>query len=379
LPLHLFIPELRRLAAAWLLLPLGAMAQEGGLPDGLYAEISTPRGVITCELEYARVPLPVANFVGLAEGTLGPSPRRPFFDGLKFHRVAPGFVVQGGDPLGTGEGGPGYTFPDEFSVGLGHDSAGVLSMANDGPDTNGSQFFITLAPADRLDFMHSAFGRVVRGTDVPAKIVQGDAMQVRILRIGAAAIGFRADQAAFDALEARVPRYHAEREPGPRAHFDDPDKLLPADPPRALNFNYKLANFERATGLRIYARVFAKFVPGSAGQTPDAFADLLSRSLGLDEDGVLAVYFSDIGKWSLSIGKSMVEKFAESAEPPRESSKNDRLRLSIDMFFTNSRRREAKYTVQSAATLPNFLQIPGQKLKISVDAVLDELLLKTSL
>jgi cyclophilin family peptidyl-prolyl cis-trans isomerase len=355
------------------------MAQEGGLPDGLYAEISTPKGVMTCELEYAKVPLPVASFVGLAEGTLGPAPRKPFFDGLTFHRVVPGFVVQGGDPLGTGEGGPGYEFPDEFSASLGHDAPGVLSMANEGPDTNGSQFFITLAPVDWLDFLHSAFGRVVRGTDVPAKIAQGDVMHVSILRIGEAAIGFRADPAAFDALAAKVPRYRAEKEPGPRAHFDDPDKLLPADPPRALNFNYKLANFERATGLQIYARVFAKFVPESVGQTPDAFADSLARSLGLEDNGVLAVYFADVGKWSLSIGKSMAEKFTKAAGPAQENSKNERLRISIDMFFTDSQRREARYTVQTATTLPNFLQIPGQKLKISVDAILDELLLKTSL
>ena len=108
----------------------------------------------------------MTNFVGLAEGTLGPSPRKPFFDGLTFHRVVPNFVIQGGDPLGTGEGGPGYMFPDEFSPRLGHGSIGILSMANAGPDTNGSQFFITLAPAGRLDFLHSVFGRTVPGSDV---------------------------------------------------------------------------------------------------------------------------------------------------------------------------------------------------------------------
>lgn len=380
MPLHLLIPGLRRLAAASLLLPLGAVAQEGPpLPDGLYAEISTPRGVITCELEYARAPLTVANFVGLAEGTLGPAPRKPFFDGLTFHRVVPAFVIQGGDPLGTGEGGPGYEFPDEFSAALGHDAPGVLSMANEGPDTNGSQFFITLAPAERLNFLHTVFGRTVRGTDVPARIAQGDVMHVRILRVGDAAKGFRADKAAFDALLAKASRYQAEKEPGPKAHFDDPDKLLPTDPPRALNFTYKLANFERATGLRIYARVFAKFTPGSAGQTPDAFAASLARELGLADNGVLAVYFSDTGKWNLSVGKSMSEKFARPASPAPGSSKNEQFGLSIDMFFTNVRSREARYTAQTAATLPNFLQIPGQKLKISVDAVLDELLAKTSL
>ena len=222
MPLHLFIPELRRLGAALLLLPLAASAADAPLPDGLYAEISTPKGTITCELESARAPLTVANFVGLAEGTLGPAPRKPFFDGLKFHRVVPHFVIQGGDPLGTGEGGPGYSFPDEFSAALGHDAAGVLSMANDGPDTNGSQFFITLAPAERLNFLHSVFGRTVRGADVPARVVEGDVMKVRILRLGAAAQAFKADDAAFAALLAKAVRYTAETEPGPRSHLTTP-------------------------------------------------------------------------------------------------------------------------------------------------------------
>src|ERR1019366_4835203 len=253
--------------AAALAAPLPGSVE--ALPDGLYAEIVTPRGLITAELFYQKAPLTVVNFTGLAEGTLGPKKGTPFFNGLKFHRVVPNFVVQGGDPLGTGEGGPGYSFPDEFRPGLRHDAAGVLSMANDGPDTNGSQFFITLREVNRLNYLHSVFGRVVRGLDVLPLIRQDDAITaVNIRRIGGAAAAFRADQAAFNALVATAKKYTAAPEPGPAAQFDDPDKLLPAEPPRALAFQRKLTNFERATGVRLYARVVAKFVPETPSQRP---------------------------------------------------------------------------------------------------------------
>jgi cyclophilin family peptidyl-prolyl cis-trans isomerase len=261
LPVHLLLPRLTGPAAALLLLAAAGCSRNAALPDGLYAEITTPKGVMTCQLEYAKAPLTVANFVGLAEGTLGPAPRKPFFDGLKFHRIVPGFVIQGGDPLGTGDGGPGYAFPDEFNPGLSHGAAGVLSMANDGPDTNGSQFFITLAPWPRLDFLYSVFGHVVGGTKIPARIAQGDTMKVRILRIGAAAQAFRADDATFSRLAAAAPKYGPEKEPGAAAHFDDPDKLLPTDQPRAQYLNFKLNNVERSTGKRIRARLFAHFIP----------------------------------------------------------------------------------------------------------------------
>ncbi len=368
MPIHLFIPELRRIAAATVLLAAPAARGQDTLPDGLYAEISTPRGAITCELAYARAPMTVANFVGLAEGSLGPQPRRPFFDGLAFHRVVPGFVIQGGDPLGTGEGGPGYSFPDEFAAGLGHDAAGVLSMANDGPDTNGSQFFITLAPAERLNFLHSVFGRTVRGADILPKVRQGDTMRVRILRIGASARAFKADEATFAALVTRAPKYGAAKLPGPKAPFDDPDKLLPSDPPRAVNFNYKLGNFERATGLRVFARVLA-----TSPANPDASTRDLAHALGLESTGALAVYFADRDKWKLNIGTALMGKFTGNM------GKNAQFDEFLDKFFTDSKKREAIYTAQTAAALPNYLQIPGQRIKISTDAVLDELLLKLAL
>jgi cyclophilin family peptidyl-prolyl cis-trans isomerase/FKBP-type peptidyl-prolyl cis-trans isomerase len=185
--------------------PLSAQS----LQDGLYARMNTSRGRILIALEYRKTPLTVANFVGLAEGTIAfenRPPGKPFFDGLTFHRVIEDFMIQGGDPLENGTGGPGYRFPDEIAPELAHDGAGVLSMANSGPDTNGSQFFITRKPAPWLDGFHAVFGRVREGQEVVDAIRQGDRIDsVEILRIGAEARSFRVDQALFDRLLREAP------------------------------------------------------------------------------------------------------------------------------------------------------------------------------
>jgi peptidyl-prolyl cis-trans isomerase A (cyclophilin A) len=143
-----------------------------------YAHFETTLGNFTVELFESKTPKTVANFAGLAEGTkpwkhpkTGEQHKdKPYFDGIIFHRVIKGFVIQGGDPLGQGYGGPGYQFEDEFHPDLRHDRAGILSMANAGPNTNGSQFFITLGPTPHLDRKHSVFGAVVSGLDVVQKI-----------------------------------------------------------------------------------------------------------------------------------------------------------------------------------------------------------------
>ena len=143
----------------------------------IFARFDTTEGAFTARLFDAEAPNTVANFVGLAEGTKEwTDPRTaekktaPFYDGIIFHRVIDRFMIQGGDPLGRGFGGPGYKFADEFHPRLRHDRPGILSMANSGPNTNGSQFFITLAPTPHLDNRHSIFGEVVEGLDVVQKI-----------------------------------------------------------------------------------------------------------------------------------------------------------------------------------------------------------------
>jgi peptidylprolyl isomerase len=184
-----------------------ALAQVKDLPDGLFAEITTNRGVIVMSLAYDKAPMTVSSFVGLAEGTIkanGQTGKR-YFDGLTFHRVVAGFVIQGGDPKGDGSGGPGYQFPNEVRSDLKHDSPGVVAMANAGPNTNGSQFYITLAPTPNLDGGYSVFGKVVQGMDVVQKVQQGDVMKtVRIIRVGAPATAFVVTQKSFDDLVAKA-------------------------------------------------------------------------------------------------------------------------------------------------------------------------------
>ena len=147
------------------------------MESGTYAQFDTTEGTFTIRLFEKEVPKTVANFVGLAEGTRewkdpksGETKTGPFYDGVMFHRIIDGFMIQGGDRLGTGTGGPGYKFGDEFHPSLRHTKAGILSMANAGPNTNGSQFFITLGPTPHLDNRHSVFGEVVEGMDVVKKI-----------------------------------------------------------------------------------------------------------------------------------------------------------------------------------------------------------------
>lgn len=180
--------------------------------DGIYAVISTNRGDIAVQLEYKKCPMTVMNFIGLAEGKFGVTKGKPFYDGLKFHRVIPNFMIQGGDPNGNGTGGPGYRFPDEFDKTLRHDGPGVLSMANAGPGTNGSQFFITHVATPWLDDHHTVFGKVVKGQDVVNAIKQDDKINsIKIIRVGKDAESFEVSDAEFEKAKNESVKREAEK------------------------------------------------------------------------------------------------------------------------------------------------------------------------
>tara|TARA_B100001287_G_scaffold76972_1_gene64020 strand:- start:634 stop:1569 length:936 start_codon:yes stop_codon:yes gene_type:complete len=184
------------------------------MDNGLYAKFLTLKGDILIKLEHNKTPGTVGNFVALAKGDLENSIKKqgnPYYDGLKFHRVIPDFMIQGGCPLGTGTGNPGYKFDDEIHENLKHDSPGVLSMANAGPGTNGSQFFITHVPTPWLDGKHSVFGKTVDGQSVIDSITQGDIIEsIEIIAVGDDAKSFNAVESFRKFESARAKRIEEE-------------------------------------------------------------------------------------------------------------------------------------------------------------------------
>jgi len=182
--------------------------------EGMYAKIKTNKGDIMLELEFEKTPLTVANFVGLAEGKIKNNKKEvgePYYDGLKFHRVIADFMIQGGCPDGNGMGGPGYQFPDEIHPDLKHSGPGILSMANAGPGTNGSQFFITHKETPWLDGKHTVFGKVTEGQDVVDAIAQDDKIiEIDIIRKGENAKKFDS-KAIFDKELEKLEKQAAEK------------------------------------------------------------------------------------------------------------------------------------------------------------------------
>ncbi|WP_029268677.1 peptidylprolyl isomerase [Flavobacterium sp. KJJ] len=180
------------------------------MENGIYAKFNTSKGSILVKLTHDLTPGTVGNFVALAEGNMENKVKpqgQKFYDGLTFHRVIPDFMIQGGCPKGTGTGDPGYKFDDEFHPSLKHDRPGVLAMANSGPASNGSQFYITHVPTSWLDGKHTVFGHVIEGQDVVDAVAQGDALQtVEIIRVGEEAEKFNAIEAFVGLKGARLKR-----------------------------------------------------------------------------------------------------------------------------------------------------------------------------
>jgi hypothetical protein len=250
-------------------------------------------------------------------------------------------------------------------------------MANAGPDTNSSEFFLTLAATNRLNYLHSVFGRVVRGLEVLPKIAANDPFSIKILRVGAAAQAFKADEKSFRARVAAAKKYSGEPLPSATAHFDDPDRLLPEEPPRAKNFNFKLANFERATGVRLVARLFAKSPPASEDAVPGAYMKALATKLGVASRGALAAYFADEKDWRVWIGDESTATFAGRAMTAKELGPDDVFhKVKTDFLERAEAQGNADFAKQQKSAPADKPPAPNQRLKLQTDAMLDGLILK---
>ncbi|MFN3754331.1 peptidylprolyl isomerase [Flavobacterium sp.] len=267
--------------------------------DGIFAEIDTDKGKIILQLEFQKTPITVANFVSLAEGTNTyivdeKYKGKPFYDGLKFHRVIADFMIQGGDPAGNGSGGPGYAFKDEIVADLKHNRPGVLSMANSGPKTNGSQFFITHKDTPWLDGKHTVFGFVTKGQEVVNAIKQDDVIKkITIIRKGVEAKNFDAtkiftnymsnkasDEAKEAALAAENKRKQEEAEAKKQAEYKA--KYGPVFEAKAKYLNdVKATATETASGLRY------KIIQTGTGKKPADGTNVFIHYAGYLEDGSL--------------------------------------------------------------------------------------------
>ncbi|MSU46337.1 MAG: peptidylprolyl isomerase [Lacunisphaera sp.] len=357
----------------------GTLFATDKLPDGLYAEFTTPRGVFVTELFYQKTPLTVASFVGLAEGTLAPRNGQPFYTGLTWYRVVPGFVIQSGNPglKDTGDDIIPHKFNDELVRGLHHRDPGILSMANAGPDTNGCEFFVTLGDCTRLNYLHAVFGRTVQGLEVLPLIQPDDAFTIKILRVGDKARAFKADPGSFAALATKVAPYAGPATPGPEAFFDDPAGLIPVEPPRAKNFNFKLANFARTTGVRVIGRLFAQSPTEAEDAVPGAYMHTLTQKLGVDKHGALAVYFADEKDWRMWLSDEAADIFLGHHANPADLAPDGPLhKLKTSFIETAMTEGDAAYARQQKAAPPDKQPPPAQQLKLQADALLDRLILQ---
>lgn len=262
--------------------------EHSDLKDGLYANIETSNGDILVQLEYEKAPITVANFVTLAEGK-NPFVNKeykgkPFFDGLSFHRVEPGFVIQSGDPIGNGSGDAGYTFSDEFSD-LKHDTAGVLSMANSGPGTNSSQFFITMDKTPWLDGKHSVFGKIVNADamEIVNSIKVGDLINsIKIIRKGEAAKKFDAVKVFSDSFKKETEnrkKLQAVEEKNKKEYIEKYKKII--DQKTSYFNSLQSQTTQSSTGLKYVITQKSNGIKPKTGQT------IFIKYSGFLEDGTL--------------------------------------------------------------------------------------------
>jgi len=256
------------------------------LAEGLYAEIETSKGTLIAKLEYKKVPNTVANFVTLTEGknpfVSEEFKGKAFYDGLKFHRVIPDFMAQCGDPNGDGSGGPGYKFKDEFHPDLKHSKAGILSMANAGPGTNGSQFFITHKETPWLDNMHSVFGEVIEGLDILNTIENEDQIEkITIIRIGNEA-------KKFDAVKT-FKNYYAKEA---KAQKEAEEKTRSIREAKAKEFESI-----KATGTKTQSGLIYKVIKKGTGVKPTVGTNAFVHYAGFLENGQLFdTNYEDVAK-----------------------------------------------------------------------------------
>ncbi len=282
---------------------------ETKLSDGMYAEITTNKGKILLQLEYQKTPLTVANFVTLAEGNnemvIGERKGKPFYDGLKFHRVIKNFMIQTGDPNGNGSGGPGYKFADEITD-LKHDSAGILSMANAGPGTNGSQFFITHKATPHLDGLHTVFGHVIEGQDVVNLIENGDQMiSVKIIRIGKDAKKFKAEKVFKEYYEKALERQKIEAEK---------EKKLAEEAGKARIEKVEAIKQLKSSGKKTQSGLVYRIDEKGTGKKPLPGSQVYLDYSGFLEDGTL--FDSSDAETAKKYGNYIPQKFAAGAYKP---------------------------------------------------------------
>lgn len=279
--------------------PQAKTATVSSADQGIFAEIETSKGKIVLQLEYKKTPITVANFISLAEGTNASVADekfkgKPFYNGLKFHRVIADFMIQGGDPQGNGSGGPGYAFKDEIVADLKHNRPGILSMANSGPKTNGSQFFITHKETPWLDGKHTVFGNVVTGQDVVNAIKQDDLInKMTIVRKGAEAMKFDAsktfadymankagDDAKDAAVAAEAQKKQAEIEAQKKAEYN-------AKFAGVIAAKAKYLTDTKATATETTSGVLFKILQAGSGKKPVEGANVFIHYAGYLEDGSL--------------------------------------------------------------------------------------------